>query len=173
LKKYIIIGILALIACAVVYFVFYREKNIETEKLPRLYYLANCYFRLKQDSEAISYCQKAIKTLENMTNSRIKFKMSAETYNIWGLSLSNLNQNKQAIIKFKKSLHYAYKTEMSKFFIGYELQNIATSYIELDEYTKAKKYLFKSLEEFSSLYSPELKRKSYLESFIRDNIFFS
>jgi len=126
------------------------EKDIDklpTGKEPMLFrHLADCYHSMKQYEQAVKYCRKAIQKNDNDENTPNNL---THIYDVWGNSLVGQNKRKQAIEKLKISLKYASQANMSINFIGQLLRNIGINYMELDEYKKAKGYMFKALAKFN------------------------
>jgi tetratricopeptide (TPR) repeat protein len=124
-----------------------RIKQLPQKRRAKVYcLLAECYYSENKFAKAIKYCKMANKEIPNDINTD-NFK--ARNYDIWATCLVSLGKRKEAIEKLKISLKYASQTNMSIKFIGQLLLNIGTNYMELDEYKKAKGYMFKALIKFN------------------------
>ena len=124
-------------------------KMVPPERKAELYYLlASCIFDQKKYIQAIKYCKMADKNLS--PDSRKTF-LRAKIYDVWANSLVHLGKRKEALAIKKKCIEFAKKDGRYASFIGQAMFYTGINYMELDNYSEAKKYLMEALVIFRKL----------------------
>jgi tetratricopeptide (TPR) repeat protein len=122
---------------------------VPPERKAELYYLlASCIYDQKKYIKAIKYCKMADKNIS--PDSRKTFLM-AKIYDVWADSLVNLGKRKEALAIKKKCIEFAKKDGRYASFIGQAMFYTGINYMELDNYSEAKKYLMDALAIFRKL----------------------
>jgi tetratricopeptide (TPR) repeat protein len=131
-----------------------KELESEIEKVPQklraeVYFLiAECYYRKNKFTNAVKYCEMANKE----STSDIKTDdFKAKNYDIWSVSLTALGKSKEAIDKLQKCIKYAVKAKKNNTFMGQVFLNTGTNYIDLKDYSNAKKSFSRALKCFQKI----------------------